>query len=203
MVCAGGMAAMPYAPSPDGTKLYYEEAGSGVIRWSSCTSSPATTCSWEPQLLPLRAPLPLHRLQRPRLPAVRRARGSGDAYSQAHAAWRTTSRRCSTTWRSTGPTWSVSEHGRLRHPALRPDPSGIARARRWSSPAAATARRAGDARPASSDEAEAGADAPGARRAWVRPSPRPTPSARRGSSTRTRTRAAGASISSTCWPSIR
>ena len=40
---------MPHATADDGVKLWYEETGSGtpVI---SCTSSPATIRSWEPQL---------------------------------------------------------------------------------------------------------------------------------------------------------
>ena len=80
---AGGISAMPYAPSPDGTRLYYEEAGSGhpllfIHEFAGDHES------WEPQLR--------HFARRYRSIAYN-ARGyppsdvpaDAGAYSQAHA----------------------------------------------------------------------------------------------------------------------
>ena len=65
---------MPHATTPDGVKLYYEEAGSGtpilfVHEYSGDWRS------WEPQMRFFCAPPPLHHLLLPRLSRLRRAGG--------------------------------------------------------------------------------------------------------------------------------
>ena len=62
---------MPFANSK-GVQLYYEEAGKGfpIVFVHEFAGD---IRSWEPQLRYLQPPLPLHRVQRARLPALRRA----------------------------------------------------------------------------------------------------------------------------------
>ena len=75
---------MPTLTTDDGVKLYYEEAGSGtpIVFVHEFARRP-------PQLgaagAPLLAPLPLHRLQRARLSALRRAGGLRALFAGARA----------------------------------------------------------------------------------------------------------------------
>ena len=75
---------MPHATTPDGVKLYYEEAGSGtpilfVHEYSGDWRS------WEPQMRFFSRRLPLHHLFLPRLSRLRRARRVESMYGQQHA----------------------------------------------------------------------------------------------------------------------
>ena len=63
---------MPFLTTDDNVKLHYEEAGTGTP--IIFVHEFAGDCrSWEAQIRSFRAALSLHRLQRPRLSAVRRA----------------------------------------------------------------------------------------------------------------------------------
>ena len=159
---------MPTLTTDDGVKLYYEEAGSGtpIVFVHEFARRP-------PQLgaaaAPFLAPLPLHRLQRARLSAFRRARGLRALLAGARARRHPRrARRARTSQRAHIVGLSMGAFATLHFGMdLRP------RARcRSPSPAAATARTR---RSTSSSRQDRGANAethPEAR-AW-RISPRPT-----------------------------
>ena len=73
---------MPHLATDDGVKLYYEDTGSGtpVVFVHEFAGDYR---SWEPQVRYLVAPLPLHRLQRARLAALRGAAGGGALFAGA------------------------------------------------------------------------------------------------------------------------
>ena len=75
---------MAYAPAKDGTRLYYEETGSGtpVIFVHEFAGDYR---SWETQMRFFGALLPLHHLQRARLPALRRPGGRREIFAGACA----------------------------------------------------------------------------------------------------------------------
>ena len=126
---------MPYATTDDGVKLYYEETGTGtpIVFVHEFAGDHR---SWEPQVRHFCAALPLHRLQRARLSALRRAGGRRQLFAGARARRHPRGARC------TGDRQGAHRRpvdGRLRHAAFRLHLSATARCRS-SSPAAATAR---------------------------------------------------------------
>ena len=107
---------MPTLTTDDGVKLYYEETGAGtpIVFVHEFARRP-------PQLgaagAPLLAPLPLHRLQRARLSAFRRAGGFRALFAGARA--RRHPLRCSTRSASHARARRRPVDGRVRHAAFR------------------------------------------------------------------------------------
>ena len=186
---------MPLLTTDDGVKLHYEDVGSGIpIVFvhefaGDCRSLGGADA-------PLRAPLSLHRLQRARLSAVRRAGRCRELF--AGTARATTSARCSTRSSSTRRTSSACRWAASRRCISASPIRERARSLVVAGCGYGAARRQARAVPPQRSRPPRRASR---RSAWPRPR-EGYALGPRACSSRTRTRAAGAS-SPTSSPSIR